>query len=161
MSGSTKNDCARGSYHPTIVSDVVGWPIFLVATTSVPKVLLIGSSANNCLFSMLAFLIDRIWSWTVSIMPEVVYACSPIVVAAFWSLSGSFVNVNTLVPVSNLGLSPLLGSGINKLPIKAEDVSLISLTLVTSASAPLVFPLRIIPVWMLPKKFPCGWFERE
>ena len=132
-----------------------------MATISVSRVLLTISSSNNFFCSILAFLIERIWSWTVSIVPAVTYASSPTVVAASWSLSGSFVNVKTLVPVLKLGLSPLSGSGMKKLPTKAEDLSVTSLTLDTSASAPLVSPLKIIPVWIWPKKSPCGWFARE
>ena len=81
-------------------------------TTSVPRVLLVFLDWNSCLCSILAFLTETIFSWTVSNVPADVNVSSVTVVALSGLFSGSLVNERTLVPVSILGKLILLGLGI-------------------------------------------------
>ena len=144
LSSSTKNDWAKGSYHelilllPSVV--VVSCP-----TSVVPRLSSTFLSWNSCLCSILAFLIERIFSWTVSNVPEAVYVSSVRVVALFGSLSGSLVNVKTLVPVSNLGWLILFGLGRKNEPAQNAETSESNFTPVTVAFAPLLCPWITIP----------------
>ena len=157
---STKNDCANGSYHPTIRSEVSP-PITCVEITCVPVVLETALSSNSCLFWIRAFLTEIIFSWTVSKVPLEVNPSSAIVVATFWSFESLLIIVKTLDPVSNFGWTLIFGFGMLKLPIKIADTSEINLTFVIVACAPLVFPTRTIPLSTLPPNCPWGSFDNE
>ena len=159
-SSSTKNDCARGSYHP-IIPCLCVCAITLLLTTWDPVVLAIALSSNVCLFSILAFLTDIIFSWTVSKVPLEENPSSAIVDARFWSFKLLFTNVKVLLPVSNLGWIFVFGFGIKKLPINVADKSERSLTLVIVAWAPLVWPISLIPDSTYPLKDPWGSFDSE
>ena len=159
-SSSTKNDCARGSYQPTVFSTLV-CPTTWDPTTSVPRFVFTFLSWNSCLLSILAFLTEIIFSWTVSSVPEEANASSAIVVATSGSLSSSLVRVNVLLPVSNLGWLTELGFGMKKLPVKFAAKSDTSLCPVMTASAPLVEPFRIIPSAIRPEYWPWASFDNE
>ena len=160
VASSTKNDCANGSYHPVIRSEVF-LPSTCVEITCVPVVLETALSSNSCLFSIRAFLTEIIFSWTVSKVPLEVNPSSAIVVATFWSFESLFINVKTLDPVSNFGWTLIFGLGTLKLPIKVADMSEINLTFVIVAWAPLVPPIRTIPLSTLPLNCPWGSFDSE
>ena len=124
MLSSTKNDCASGSYHPIIGSNIpiklsgcsttIVWvcDITVLPTTWVPKDLLTFLLPNSCLFSTLAFLTEIIFSCTVSRVPEDENDSSATVVAKFWLLFWSFTKVKVFIPASNRGWFILLGFGI-------------------------------------------------
>ena len=133
----------------------------MLPTTWVPKDLLTFLLSNSCLFSILAFLTEIIFSCTVSRVPEDENDSSATVVAEFWLLSWSFTTVKVFTPVSNLGWFTLFGFGIKKLPIKIADKSDTNLTFVIFALAPLVSPIKVIPDSTYPLYWPCAWLERE
>ena len=133
----------------------------MLPISSVPRSLLTFLSWNCCLCSTLAFLIEIIFSWTVSRVPEEVNDSSPNVVALSGLLFSSFVRENNFVPVSNRGWLRLFGFGKNKLPWTSAAKSLTSLTSLIVAWAPLVLPVSFIPVWTQPKNSPCASCDSE
>ena len=85
-SSSTKNDCARGSFHArvrTILSSEVVGPICVLLTISVFNVLSIGLLSNTGFCSTLAFLTEIIVSCVFSIIPDAIYDSSAEVVERF------------------------------------------------------------------------------
>jgi len=72
------------------------------------------------------------------------------VVAASWSLSSSLTSTKVFSPVSKRGWLTLSKVGMKKLPIKLAARSVISLTLVTVALAPLEDPTSVAPVSRYP-----------
>ena len=161
VSSSTKNDCARGSYQPTRTCLDDGDPTWVLEITWVPIVVFIALLSNTCLSAIFAFLTEIILSWTVSNVPLEINCSVAIVVAEFWSFKLLLMRVKDLVPVSNFGWMLLVGSGINKLPINVADKSEISLTSVIDAWAPLVSPIKVIPLSTYPLYPPWVKFARE
>ena len=160
VSSSTVKDCARGSYHVgSLIVVLVFEPIAPPEEEDDDEDTAIDS--NSCLFWILAFLTETIFSWTVSMVPSEINPSSAIVVAAFWSFRLLFTKVKTLFPVANLGLSKIFGFGIKKLPIKVADKSDINLILVIVAWAPLVCPTKIMPLSTHPLYSPWNWDANE
>ena len=66
--------------------------------------------------SILAFLTDIIFSWTVSKIPDASKFSTAVVVASLILFWLSSIKVNTFLPVSNFGFTFIFGFGTKKLP---------------------------------------------
>ena len=104
----------------------------------------------------------KICSWTVSNSPLAwkLASADPETAPAIVVFVGLVVNLIVFVPVSNLGLAASFGSGKLKQHFRLPRVSVINLTLVTVAWAPLVVPISFIPFLTCPENAPWTWVAR-
>ena len=108
----TWKDCANGSYQTSrevVVSLLLMASVF-ITVEPVNSLTCLSSFVGNVW--IIAFLVEMIFSWTVSNVPAAVYWSSPNVSVFSWSFDVLSITVNVFVPVSKLGWLPLFGFGI-------------------------------------------------
>ena len=156
----TSNDSASGSNHWTCSVDLVSNPVVCWKVFVVWLDMVVESSLDSLWIS--AVLILNTSSWSVFNVPLELNDDSATDALSTGDLESTALldNLNVLVPVLNSGADGKEASGIKNDPINAPFSSLINLTSVTLASAPLVSPRRIIffPTnpWNVPRTSCCN-----
>ena len=146
---ATSNDCAKGSTH-LVDSDVEVSEVFEV-DVDVLELTSVCESVRGIL-STFAFLILSVEFSTLSKVPAEVKLTSAVVssevtTVVFVELE---VKIKVFVPVLNDGVDGIVGSGINKEPIKTPDSSATNLVSEIVAIALLVCPTNCILFATLP-----------